>query len=77
MIDGNLHYTIRKENENSIKGNSFSYPTIKHATWEISPTQTGALEGAINFSVKSEPSMYYRISYDLSKKKRSRTVKET
>lgn len=76
LIDGNLHYTIRKDNENSIKGNSFSYPTIKHATWEISPTQNGALEGAINFSVKSDPSMYYRISYDLSKKREVELLKK-
>lgn len=76
MIDGNLHYTIRRDNVNSIKENSFSYPTIKHATWEISPTQTGALEGAINFSIKSEPSMYYRISYDLSKKREVELLKK-
>ena len=76
LIEGNIHYTIRKDNENSIKGNSFSYPTIKHATWEISPTQNGALEGAINFSVKSDPSMYYRISYDLSKKREVELLKK-
>ena len=76
LIDGNLHYTIRRDNVNSIKENSYSYPTIKHATWEISPTQTGALEGAINFSIKSEPSMYYRISYDLSKKREVELLKK-
>ena len=76
LIDGNLHYIIRRDNVNSIKENSYSYPTIKHATWEISPTQTGALEGAINFSIKSEPSMYYRISYDLSKKREVELLKK-
>jgi len=54
LIDGNLNYNIRKENQSTSTGNSFSYPTVKNATWEISPTKTGSLEGAINFKVKAE-----------------------
>jgi len=69
LIDGNLNYNIRKENQSTSTGNSFSYPTVKNATWEISPTKTGSLEGAINFKVKAEPSVSYRIAFDLTKKK--------
>ena len=70
LIDGNLNYNIRKENQSTPTGNSFSYPTVKNATWEISPTKTGSLEGAINFKVKAEPSVSYRIAFDLTKRKR-------
>ena len=76
LIDGNLNYNIRKENQSTSTGNSFSYPTVKNATWEISPTKMGSLEGAINFKVKAEPSMYYRISYDLSKKREVELLKK-
>lgn len=76
LIDGNLNYNIRKENQSTPTGNSFSYPTVKNATWEISPTKMGSLEGAINFKVKAEPSMYYRISYDLSKKREVELLKK-
>lgn len=69
LIDGNLNYNIRKENQSTSTGNSFSYPTVKNATWEISPTKTGSLEGVINFKVKAEPSVSYRIAFDLTKKK--------
>ena len=76
LIDGNLNYNIRKENQSTPTGNSFSYPTVKNATWEISPTKMGSLEGVINFKVKAEPSMYYRISYDLSKKREVELLKK-
>ena len=76
LIDGNLNYNIHKENQSIPSGNSFSYPTIKNTTWEISATKTGSLEGAINFKVKAEPSMYYRISYDLSKKREVELLKK-
>ena len=76
LIDGNLNYNIRKENQSIPTGNSFSYPTVKNATWEISPTKMGSLEGAINFKLKVEPSMYYRISYDLSKKREVELLKK-
>lgn len=69
LIDGNLNYNIRKENQSTSTGNSFSYPTVKNATWEISPTKMGSLEGAINFKVKADPSVSYRIAFDLTKKK--------
>ena len=75
LIEGNLHYTIRKNSESPTKENLFSYPTIKNATWEIGQTQSGALEGAINFSVKSDPLMSYHISYDLIKKKELELLK--
>ena len=75
LIEGNLHYTIRKNSESPTKENLFSYPTIKNATWEIGQTQSGALEGAINFSVKSNPLMSYHISYDLIKKKELELLK--
>ena len=75
LIDGNLNYNIRKENQSTSTGNSFSYPTIKNATWEISPTKTGSLEGVINFKVKAEPSVSYRIAFDLTKKKEVELLK--
>ncbi len=75
MIDGNLNYNIRKENQSTPTGNSFSYPTVKNATWEISPTKTDSLEGAINFKVKAEPSVSYRIAFDLTKKKEVELLK--
>ena len=75
LIDGNLNYNIRKENQSTPTGNSFSYPTVKNATWEISPTKTGLLEGAINFKVKAEPSVSYRIAFDLTKKKEVELLK--
>ena len=75
LIDGNLNYNIRKENQSTSTGNSFSYPTVKNATWEISPTKTGSLEGAINFKVKAEPSVSYRIAFDLTKKKEVELLK--
>ncbi len=76
LIDGKLNYNIRKENQSTSAGNSFFYPTVKNATWEISPTKMGSLEGAINFKVKAEPSIYYRISYDLSKKREVELLKK-
>ena len=75
LIDGNLNYNIHKENQSTPPGNSFSYPTIKNATWEISATKTGSLEGAINFKVKAEPSVSYRIAFDLTKKKEVELLK--
>lgn len=75
LIDGNLNYNIRKENQSTPTGNSFSYPTVKNATWEISHTKTGSLEGAINFKVKAEPSVSYRIAFDLTKKKEVELLK--
>lgn len=75
LIDGNLNYNIRKENQSTSTGNSFSYPTVKNATWAISPTKTGSLEGAINFKVKAEPSVSYRIAFDLTKKKEVELLK--
>ena len=75
LIDGNLNYNIRKENQSTPTGNSFSYPTVKNATWEISPTKMGSLEGAINFKVKAEPSVSYRIAFDLTKKKEVELLK--
>ena len=75
LIDGNLNYNIRKENQSTSTGNSFSYPTVKNATWEISPTKTGSLEGVINFKVKAEPSVSYRIAFDLTKKKEVELLK--
>ena len=75
LIDGNLNYNIRKENQSTSTGNSFFYPTVKNATWEISPTKTGSLEGAINFKVKAEPSVSYRITFDLTKKKEVELLK--
>lgn len=75
LIDGNLNYNIRKENQSTSTGNSFSYPTVKNATWEISPTKPGSLEGAINFKVKAEPSVSYRIAFDLTKKKEVELLK--
>jgi len=75
LIDGNLNYNIRKENQSTSTGNSFSYPTVKNATWEISPTKMGSLEGAINFKVKAEPSVSYRIAFDLTKKKEVELLK--
>lgn len=75
LIDGNLNYNIRKENQSTSTGNSFSYPTVKNATWVISPTKTGSLEGAINFKVKAEPSVSYRIAFDLTKKKEVELLK--
>ena len=75
LIDGNLNYNIRKENQSTPTGNSFSYPTVKNATWEISPTKRGSLEGAINFKVKAEPSVSYRIAFDLTKKKEVELLK--
>ena len=75
FIDGNLNYNIRKENQSTSTGNSFSYPTVKNATWEISPTKTGSLEGVINFKVKAEPSVSYRIAFDLTKKKEVELLK--
>lgn len=75
LIDGNLNYNISKENQSTSTGNSFSYPTIKNATWEISPTKTGSLEGDINFKVKTEPSVSYRIAFDLTKKKEVELLK--
>lgn len=75
LIDGNLNYNIRKENQNTSTGNSFSYPTVKNATWEISPTKMGSLEGVINFKVKAEPSVSYRIAFDLTKKKEVELLK--
>mgnify|MGYP000054955175 CR=1 FL=1 len=38
-------------------------------------TKSGALEGAINFGVKSDPLMSYHISYDLIKKKELELLK--
>lgn len=75
LIDGNLNYNIRKENQSTSTGNSFFYPTVKNATWEISLTKTGSLEGAINFKVKAEPSVSYRIAFDLTKKKEVELLK--
>lgn len=75
LIDGNLNYNIRKENQSTSTGNSFSYPTVKNAIWEISPTKTGSLEGVINFKVKAEPSVSYRIAFDLTKKKEVELLK--
>ena len=75
LIDGNLNYNIRKENQSTSTGNSFSYPTVKNATWEISPTKTGSLEGVINFKVKAEPLVSYRIAFDLTKKKEVELLK--
>lgn len=75
LIDGNLNYNIHKENQSTPTGNSFSYPTVKNATWKISPTKTGSLEGAINFKVKAEPSVSYRIAFDLTKKKEVELLK--
>ena len=75
LIDGNLNYNIRKENQSTSTGNSFSYSTVKNATWEISPTKMGSLEGAINFKVKAEPSVSYRIAFDLTKKKEVELLK--
>ena len=75
LIDGNLNYNIRKENQSISTGNLFSYPTVKNATWEISPTKTGSLEGVINFKVKAEPSVSYRIAFDLTKKKEVELLK--
>lgn len=75
LIDGNLNYNIRKENQSTSTGNSFSYPTVKNATWEISPTKTGSLEGVINFKVKAEPSVSYRIAFVLTKKKEVELLK--
>lgn len=75
LIDGNLNYNIRKENQSTSIGNSFSYPTVKNTTWEISSTKTGSLEGAINFKVKAEPSVSYRIAFDLTKKKEVELLK--
>ena len=75
LIDGNLNYNIRKENQSTSTGNSFSYPTVKNETWEISPIKTGSLEGAINFKVKAEPSVSYRIAFDLTKKKEVELLK--
>ena len=75
LIDGNLNYNIRKENQSTSTGNSFSYPTVKNATWEISPTKTGSLEGTINFKVRAEPSVSYRIAFDLTKKKEVELLK--
>ena len=75
LIDGNLNYNIRKENQSTSTGNSFFYPTVKNATWEISPRKTGSLEGAINFKVKAEPSVSYRIAFDLTKKKEVELLK--
>ena len=75
LIDGNLNYNIRKENQSTPTGNSFSYPTVKNTTWEISPTKMGSLEGAINFKVKAEPSVSYRIAFDLTKKKEVELLK--
>ena len=75
LIEGNLNYNIRKENQSTSTGNSFSYPTVKNATWEISPTKTGSLEGVINFKVKAEPSVSYRIAFDLTKKKEVELLK--
>lgn len=75
LIEGNLHYTIRKNSESQAKENSFSYLTVRNATWEIGQTKSGALEGAINFSVKSDPLMSYHISYDLIKKKELELLK--
>ena len=57
LIEGNLHYTIRKSGESQAKENSFSYPTVRNATWEIEQTKSGVLEGSINFGVKSDPSL--------------------
>jgi len=75
LIDGNLNYNIHKENQSTSTGNSFFYPTIKNAIWEISSTKTGSLEGAINFKVKTEPSVSYRIAFDLTKKKEVELLK--
>lgn len=75
LIDGNLNYNIRKENQSTSTGNSFFYPTVKNATWEISPTKTGSLEVAINFKVKAEPSVSYRIAFALTKKKEVELLK--
>ena len=75
LIDGNLNYNIRKENQSTPTGNSFSYPTVKNATWKISPTKMGSLEGAINFKVRAEPSVSYRIAFDLTKKKEVELLK--
>lgn len=75
LIDGNLNYNIRKENQSTSTGNSFSYPTVKNATWEISPTKMDSLEGAINFKMKAEPSVSYRIAFDLTKKKEIELLK--
>ena len=75
LIDGNLNYNIRKENQSTSTGNSFSYPTVKNATWEISPIKTGSLEGAINFKVKADPSVSYQIAFDLTKKKEVELLK--
>lgn len=75
LIEGNLHYTIRKSGESQAKENSFSYPTVRNATWEIGQTKSGALEGAINFGVKSDSSLSYYISYDLIKKKELELLK--
>lgn len=75
LIDGNLNYNIRKENQSTSTGNSFSYQTVKNATWEISPTKMGSLEGAINFKVKADPSVSYQIAFDLTKKKEVELLK--
>ena len=75
LIEGNIHYTIRKNSESQSKENSFSYPTVRNATWEIGQTKSGALEGVINFGVKADPSLSYHISYDLIKKKELELLK--
>ena len=75
LIEGNLHYTIRKSGESQAKENSFSYPTVRNATLEIGQTKSGALEGVINFGVKADPSLSYHISYDLIKKKELELLK--
>ena len=75
LIEGNIHYTVRKSGESQVKENLFSYPTVRNATWEIRQTKSGALEGAINFGVKYDPSLSYHISYDLIKKKELELLK--
>ena len=35
LIEGNIHYTVRKSGESQVKENLFSYPTVRNATWEI------------------------------------------
>ena len=75
LIEGNIHYTVRKSGESQVKENLFSYPTVRNATREIRQTKSGALEGAINFGVKYDPSLSYHISYDLIKKKELELLK--
>jgi len=75
LIDGNLNYNIHKENQSTSTGNSFSYPTIKNATWEVRQNQKGTLEGVLSFRMKADPSLSYQVAYDLSKSRELELLK--